>query len=319
MQDRHIHRYTVPLSTPVKIVELPPINIDGLVLRFDTDDDSRIARSIIVETFVPKRASSAQRTLMSGGYVEEPASDRVEGILLRLADFISLLSGIYVEFLFEKRTLEFLRVEPTGATLLSSIKVDFGGEAGLSWENNIGEYEFYRSLLASVCGEGLDASVSFYNRAFRDLNNNRYIESFYNYFFFLEYLFGNGKSGRKAFLSELNKSKIVLSACTSLLNGTLLEGMVSPDILNFSESELLEHFYDVRGRLHHPNSRRGEDWHPSKQRELRDSTLALSGVCMKIVLERAGVALFSDPRVERGIKSIIRSVRLGKPIRVITR
>lgn len=163
---------------------------------------------------------------------------------------------------------------------------------------------------------------TFFKRGEEDINAHRYIEAFYNLFFFLEFEFGNGKSGKSQIVREFIKADNLLASITKVLREKVFTPLVSQEFaqqIEFaSPEEALEHLVTTRGNLHHPNKKRRGNWHPEKQRGFGDQAIFLYLVCVEIAM-RTYIVQAMSPAVEQGCKKVARCSRLGKPIRVVTR
>jgi hypothetical protein len=131
-------------------------------------------------------------------------------------------------------------------------------------------------------------------------------------------LFGNGKSGKNSLTKQFEASPQLVSACQTALASKSLSELVSNEILEKNPREFFSKIYNIRGSLHHPNSKKSLDWNPNRQRDFKDFTLMLAHVCIEVAVRRSSERLFVNPNLERGMKKIERCIRLGKPVAIHT-
>lgn len=106
--------------------------------------------------------------------------------------------------------------------------------------------------------------MSYYREAKAEYANRRYINSFFNSYFIIEGLFGNGKWRKDAVVKELTRSPIFSGFVQEFLDETVkndnpAEGMTKDQLTNdlktlnqpYSVEGLVRLIVETRGRLHH--------------------------------------------------------------------
>jgi hypothetical protein len=112
--------------------------------------------------------------------------------------------------------------------------------------------------------DGLAAPMAFFRESKNEYSIGRYINSFFNSYFVIEGLFGNGKWRKEAIVRELTQSSIFSAFVESYLdevskNNDPREGMTKAQLLKelqkvnqpFTSEGLLTLIVETRGRLHH--------------------------------------------------------------------
>jgi hypothetical protein len=138
--------------------------------------------------------------------------------------------------------------------------------------------------------------MSFARKADRDLHSDRYIEAFYSLFFFLETLFAPGFSDPKIVKKKLLESGEVRAGIVDAKQQTNELERSSQNrskFLSLTDEQIIEHFVNLRGKLHHHALPRAEKWHPEKHAEFKDDTWFLRRIVQKIALEKIVPMLFS--------------------------
>lgn len=162
-----------------------------------------------------------------------------------------------------------------------------------------------RCALGTHESERLEIPLSFVRKADRDLRADRYIEAFYSLFFFLETLFAPGYSNPNRVKEKMLKAPEVFGAITYAKQVAVPQrGRPSQEtlkLLNMPEKDVINHFVDLRGTLHHHALQRA--WHPDKQRRYRDEIWFLRDVVQKIAMDMINPILFSDRHDADAMKS----------------
>ncbi len=180
---------------------------------------------------------------------------------------------------------------------------------------------FIRSVLTGCIVKKHDPAITFYSRGSNDASARRYIEAFYNLYFFLEYLYGKGKSSKHKALEAFMSSKELTSAINKTISNGLVDQIVSESFLSkintSSLEDILLHLIKTRGSLHHPNYHR-QTWSPGKQRAFANEAVFLQFVCTDVAFKRFMPNTFT-PIIEKAYKKVERCLRRGGEIRVVTR
>jgi hypothetical protein len=294
--------------------KIPRLHVDDLFIEFGIVEGELAGLVVTFESVAPTDQARAAHANDSF-WVHEPRAAEIEEIVLQIASGISMFTNEAVEIPFELRRIEFFKngCEP-------SMVVDLGG-AGEE-PRKIAQPQLIRSVLAACLNREHDPSFTFYQRGAADARAHRYIEAFYNFFFFLEYLFGNGKSGTKATVAEFLSQKILVDTVEKVIKEKLFAGIVSPEfaskICGMSTEELLRYIVVTRGTLHHPNKNRSASWHPDRQREFDEVATLLQLFCLNVATTRFFESVLS-PSVEKAFRKAEHCMRREGTIRVVTR
>lgn len=307
--------YTMPIAGDVILKEPLKFEIDDLVLQFFTQED--VLTTLLIICPLPD-SEEKKMTDIGGMSVNEPRGNEIEEIVLQIGSGFSLFSSSNVEILYEDRRMQWFE-----GTEVSNLEVGiydrlYRQKSGPELKQPL----FIRCVLTGCIVKKHDPSLTFYNRGASDASASRFIEAFYNLFFFLEHLFGNGKSGENTTVDEFMKSKLLTSTIEKVKNGSSLASLVSPDFLEKIKSETIKEnirlIVKTRGNLHHPNKNRTNYWDPRKQRYYGNETLFLQFICMEIA-HRIFFHNSFTPKVERAYKKVQRCLRKEEDIVVVTR
>lgn len=313
-----ICRYVIPIVGNVTADKPLPFHIDDLLIEFGTRDDELAALSIffpIADATKEERAAHANDSF----WVHEPRAFEIEEIVLQIASGFSMFLSAAVEIPFELRRIEFFEKDGREPSTVVDLSATGGG---LGSERKLALPALIRSVLTACINRRHDPALTFYQRGAADALAHRYIEAFYNFFLFLEYLFGNGKSGKKQTIVELSKQQALTETIEKVMREKKFATIVSADFLSkvgqMSTEELITEIVNLRGHLHHPNKNRNSNWHPERQREFAEEATLLHFICLEIATARYLKVAFSAS-VESGYKKAQHCVRRGGEIRVVTR
>ena len=174
---------------------------------------------------------------------------------------------------------------------------------------------FVRSILAVADLRESETPMNFYRRGKLDVLEERYIEGIYDFYFFLETLFADGKFREDDVVRNLSMSKELLKAIDEVRKDIDPRIGSEPNLLKEfgekylkkSSDEIIKHIVKLRGFLHHHSQKRKDIWHPSNQKEYKLDAFMLYGICHDIVSKRTIGVLFKPERVEEFLKTEVRS------------
>ena len=136
--------------------------------------------------------------------------------------------------------------------------------------------------------------MSFFREGMNDFADCKYINSFYNFYFFLEDLYGQGKTKNAAVLEAFKVSK-QLSASSQRVAAMLERDDFGPrrvNVLTMLKAEncestgagLLDFLVKMRGNLHHFSQRSTKTkGHPLNQARFDGLAYLAMGICMGII------------------------------------
>jgi len=181
---------------------------------------------------------------------------------------------------------------------------------------------FVRSVLAVADLRESETPMNFYRRGKLDVLEERYIDAIYDFYFFLETPFAQGKFREDDVIRKFSLSKELFKAIDEVRTDIDPRIRSQPNLLKeFGEkylkrsgNEIIKHIVKLRGFLHHHTQKRKDIWHPSNQKEYMLDALTLYGICHSIASNRTIGVLFKPERVEEFLKTEVRSSG-GKKIR----
>ncbi len=145
--------------------------------------------------------------------------------------------------------------------------------------------------------------LEFHRRGSDDVCDERYIEAIYDFYFVLEYLFGDGKyaqhSTREAFLASgeccaaITKSQA--DPLPEITENPRLHREFHDKYRSKTTADVVDAIIALRGFLHHQSLKRRVNWNPGVQNEFKTDALFLQRVCHEAVMQLSLKILF-DPQ-----------------------
>lgn len=307
--------YTMPITGDIILKQPLAFNINDLFIRFYTQQ--QVLTTLLIICPLPETDNQENENI-GGLSIYEPRGKEIEEVVLQIASGFSLFTSSNVEIQYESRSIQW----SDDPGLLSLDVGIYHRNYQIKNNKELTLPLFIRCVLTGCIIKKHDPSLTFYNRGASDASSHRFIEAFYNLFFFLEYLYIRGKTNKRKVVNELLKSTELVETIEKVRRKEELAQLLTlrslEKITNSSVEEIIEMIVSTRGRLHHPNEKRQGDWNPEKQRYFSDETLFLQLVCMEIAHQRFFRLSFS-PLIEKAYKKVQRCLRQGREIRVITR
>jgi hypothetical protein len=129
--------------------------------------------------------------------------------------------------------------------------------------------------------------LSFIRRGIEDMGQDRYVEAFYNFFFFLETMFAPGYRDPKRVSEKFLKAKeirgTIVAARQDGESPALFKRNELKVLLSKTDEEMVRCLVETRGSLHH-HSRHRPKWHPEKAVEHEAEALLIQSIATTIAL-----------------------------------
>lgn len=156
-----------------------------------------------------------------------------------------------------------------------------------------------------------EVPLSFYRKGCIDIEDMRYIDSIYDFYFVLETLFSGGKTKNSAVKEEFLRSAEVLAAIDATLPTINQIPGVTPEERTYIDehytgkgaSEIVEHFVSLRGFLHHHTPGHPRAWHPEGHSRYRIDAFIIQEVAYNICMSLF-VDIAMSPALEREYATI---------------
>jgi hypothetical protein len=160
-----------------------------------------------------------------------------------------------------------------------------------------------RAIYSAASAGAAEIPLNFFRRGTEDIVARQYIEAFYDFYFVLETMFGDGQfrkaAIKRAFLSSpLFRSHVEESIKDPVLRvlAHRLDGEFERTYGSLSVEQATHRLVELRGELHHHTAKREGAWHPDEQKRYAVDALFLQSVAYKAVWEEVHKHLW-DPVV----------------------
>jgi len=165
-----------------------------------------------------------------------------------------------------------------------------------------------RSFIAALDSKDIEVPLSFFRKGRIDSRERRHIDAIYDFYFVLETVYGDGKTKNYQVKQALQESvELCQLVQATLADEFLLATMArEPKLLksfeknyrNRSAQEILGHFVELRGFLHHHTRRRPGMWHPEDHSRFEFDALVLEHLTFAVAFKLMEPYVFSDKTVE---------------------
>lgn len=298
-----VWRLTAPVEGPAKLS-------DSFVLewgdyRFDVHaDDDGMLNEVVAEKAVPDIPENEPHLVV---YKEKPperadvdlAGARAEADphvqdLVQLLQYFESLGAFWfgVDWVdWREPRMECIRV------LLSTGQRTTLMDWNVHTDYYIEPYEVDAEQLAKLLAlrrkyEYLQVPMSFFREGKLDFEAHRYINAFFNFYFFLEGLYGNGKWRSQQIAAEFKKSRHISAAMEKTIDGLNdpvwerhrlnLQEFLKASGDDYSVDGLIDFLVGLRGNLHHFSVKQTNlAGHPLNQATFRTPAFLVMAVCIE--------------------------------------
>ncbi|MEZ5445179.1 MAG: hypothetical protein R3F45_05305 [Gammaproteobacteria bacterium] len=317
-------RYTIPVRGKVTIPDLAPLIIDDLQFKFVVAEG--LLSSIVItfpEPPPPKDISTLPN--LAGGNDElriwDPRAEEIRDLVQRIAIGLSTTYHTRLDLLFDARMIESVRNE-NGREVVSSMKLQLASGAYEAKPVKLPFKFFAREIVAAQIFRYDSTPSTFFKRGAADCLSHRYIEAFYNFYFIIEYLFGDGKFREDDLVAAYLRSSPLVDAVQNVLKERPFAAILRRDsterFASMTEKQFLRHIVRLRGRMLHANRSGSRRWHPERPGIVANEAIILHQVCARLIIAEHVCRILSEP-VMKCVKKVERCIRVGNPVRLVTR
>jgi hypothetical protein len=165
-----------------------------------------------------------------------------------------------------------------------------------------------------------EVPLSFFRKGCIDMEDMRYIDAIYDFYFVLETLYSGGKTKNAAVKEEFLRSPAVLSAIAATLPSIDQIPRVTPEERAYiaelyagkTPKDIVEHFVSLRGFLHHHVPGHPRPWHPEGHSRYRIDAFIIQEVAYNICIEMF-VEIAMSPQSERAYLAITELEAVPQP------
>ncbi|NOX65054.1 MAG: hypothetical protein GXO85_04460 [Chlorobi bacterium] len=159
-----------------------------------------------------------------------------------------------------------------------------------------------RSIIGADKGYDVEVALSFYRKGRIDVEEKRYIEAIYNFYFLLESTYGNGKFKKRQISTEFKNSTILIESIQSVQNDPRTRILSNPKLKqeyenkykNKSPENIIDQIIELRGFLHHHTSKRKGIWHPENQDKYKLDALFIQLISFNVAFRLSEICVFDE-------------------------
>lgn len=162
-----------------------------------------------------------------------------------------------------------------------------------TWNKKFGESEAHilpfdllaRTVFFSEDSIELETPLLLFKNSKKHYINRDFRLSFYEAYFFLEYMYGNGKTDNKKVCAEFLNHPILITAINHARNDVMaISKKDNSEFINFLRNtndvaEILNKIIHIRGTLFHQSIKRKSNWSPGDSEVLVNEAMFMQSVC----------------------------------------
>lgn len=282
------------------------VSYGGRTYDFELDDDGFLATISVVLPIALEFLPTITTTTTDGkvrDHITVPTFPNFEEIVddLRTLEGLLTFYGLR-EINFRNVQQEWIPESPDEEKLIQIQSFSIGARDKVKWELEPTPIDLVvRSLIRARYARDEQVAMSFHRKGCQDMDQGRYIDAIYDFFFVLEYLYGRGQFKTKQLKENFCSSSELLTAVseTKQTIAQLIQ-FRNPDeqhlfanqYLRVTAEGVLNHFVDLRGLLHHHSSKHNGRWHPEEHDPFRLPAMFLQRVTFKVCFSRIREPVF---------------------------
>jgi hypothetical protein len=165
-----------------------------------------------------------------------------------------------------------------------------------------------RAFIAALDSKDIEVPLSFFRKGQIDSRERRYIDAIYDFYFLLETVYSDGKTKNYQVKQALQGSAELCQLVVATLSDKFLRATIAQEprvresfdknYRNRSVQEILSHFVELRGFLHHHTRHRPGIWHPEDHSRFECDAIVLQHLAFAVAFKLMEPYVFSDKTVK---------------------
>jgi len=161
-----------------------------------------------------------------------------------------------------------------------------------------------RCVIAADEATDVEMQLAFFRKGIVSFYEERFIEAIYDFYFFLESMFGEGQFKKHGIEEAFKKCKPLTEAIKKVMANPSVNVTHRQDELEsflkkyagMSVDKIIEHIVELRGFLHHHTAKRKDTWHPEDHKRYKSEAHLLRSIACCVAIETS-LALLYKPKV----------------------
>ncbi|WP_271623456.1 hypothetical protein [Bradyrhizobium sp. CCBAU 11430] len=302
--------YTYPVRSTLSAVDRWPVLVDKFRVEFGEENGIISSVSVAVrlddDASLPKVSPSNNPNVKLHVDVGKSAhNEEVTDYLMVVQGMMCLLGTFTIDF--NKRQVNWEPENDDERAKLGLFSYSVTTDKDVEDQSPFTFDFIARTVFTAASSSHYEVPLTFLRRGLQDVRNDRFIDAFYNFFFFLETQFAPGFSNPKVVVEKLLEASSVKEALQvtretlSKHRGRLPKNVLVP-LLTLGDRELITLLVDTRGNLHHHALRRPGIWHPERPERFEAEALILQSIAHSIALNEVFSLIYSQDQDDAFIK-----------------
>mgnify|MGYP003384411646 CR=1 FL=1 len=306
-------KYRFEIEGAIRTDTVFPLKVNDYFIDFEVKNGKIIALEIIEPTDLTKLPK------VTGENGKLKSIDIKGDNILSIRPHLKLAEGLLSTFGLrsidvDSYTIKWIPSNDDEKKLLELYEFSFGYEDPDDYKETIPFSLVAQSIIAGFENKKYEVSLSFFRKGKNDMASRSYIDAFYDFYFVLESLFGEGKTKN----SHIEKNLLASSALTNAINKTkkkenLIDHLSqktknSFDYMYSTPEEIIKHIVKRRGFLHHQNPKHPEAWKPDLQKQYHLDAAFIMDVSYHLIWGKVLGYIYDD----NVINILNTSYRMGK-------
>ncbi|MBD3229639.1 MAG: hypothetical protein GF329_15770 [Candidatus Lokiarchaeota archaeon] len=298
-------RYRFPVRSQTKVLIKHPIKLNDFIFEFQTSKDN-----IINELWVtfpcdkkhwPSIVSMKNKDIKAHICIHEPRYGELTNIIRFIESMLSFYGFQSVDL--SNRLIEWI---PENDSEKKSLKLDSFKSEPYFNINNLPIINFsliVQSLYSYPEAYHIEPSLAFFRRGLYSIKYDRFIEAIYNFYFYLESVYGNGQTKNYKLKKEFAKHNDLVRAIENARDNFDLSKHPLSKIIHSrfdsiyrgkNANDIIDNIVDLRGFLHHHSNKRPGIWHPEDKLNFCCDAFFLMDVVHPLAYKKVNKFVFSE-------------------------
>ena len=302
-------RYTFKISGQIKVAEVQPINVRGWIFEFLHEGGLLSHLSVTVPANgpndVPTITPNPSPGVKAHINVPTPLFIFVRQEVRAIESLLSVF-GIHQIDLNRFKTTWIPESEEEKVSILLN---DFSTDVTATDTESMPPLPFdllARCVMAAETAKDVEIQLAFFRKGIVSFYEERFIESVYDFYFFIESMFGDGQFKKHAIVDAFKKSKRLTDTIKKVMSNPSANVTYRKDELQrflnkydgMSIDDIIKHIVELRGFLHHHTAKRKDIWHPEDHQRYESEAHLLRSIACCIAMETSIACLYKEDVME---------------------
>lgn len=171
-----------------------------------------------------------------------------------------------------------------------------------------------RCVIGADKAAAIEMQLAFFRKGIVSFYEGRFIEAIYDFYFYLESMYGEGQFKKRGIEDAFNKSKPLAEAIREVMASPALSVTPrKPELQRFLEKYsdmsvegIIKHIVELRGFLHHHTGKRKGIWHPLDHNRYESEAHLLRAIAFSIAPKTVIDVLYSQEVEDAYKRSFLR-------------